>query len=235
MSLWALNQIHHVCWCLGMLNLPWFSNILSFFCVLLSKCNLILIRSLQGFIGVVRVVSAVNTIIIVHILWFCGSLQHKLSRAHKNPSSVKKQMFLDKNPSSVLGFRDESLFTYVSDFYAPNHKMSQALCHGLCIGVRKHLVSVNYRTNAWVDSNDWSDFSVAYWGWLEEGSFRWSAPPLIQDGHYGSHLGFGFRRLQDKRLGQLIWFFLCGSLGVTGGWFLSMISSATHPSLSFKF
>jgi hypothetical protein len=33
--------------------------------------------------------------------------------------------------------------------------------------------------NAWVD---WSDFSAAYWGRLEEGSFRWSAPPLIQDG-----------------------------------------------------
>jgi hypothetical protein len=29
--------------------------------------------------------------------------------------------------------------------------------------------------------------SVAHWGWLEEGSFRWSVPSLIQDGH---HLGF---------------------------------------------
>jgi hypothetical protein len=29
-----------------------------------------------------------------------------------------------------------------------------------------------------------------------------------------SHLGFGFRRLQDKRLGRLIRF-LCGLLGVT--------------------
>jgi hypothetical protein len=64
-------------------------------------------------------------------------------------------------------------------------------------------------------------------GWLvEEGSFRWSAPPLIQDGR---HHGFGFRRLQDKCLGRLIRFF-CGSLGVTRGRFLSMISSATHPS-----
>jgi hypothetical protein len=25
------------------------------------------------------------------------------------------------------------------------------LCHGLCVGVRKQLVSANYRTNAWVD------------------------------------------------------------------------------------
>jgi hypothetical protein len=37
------------------------------------------------------------------------------------------------------------------NFYAPDHKMSGALCHGLCVGVRKHLVSVNYRTNACVD------------------------------------------------------------------------------------
>jgi hypothetical protein len=61
-----------------------------------------------------------------------------------------------------------------------------ALCYGLCVGgvggvsVHKHLISISYRTNTWVD---WSDFSVAYWGSLEEGSFQWSAPPLIQDGH----------------------------------------------------
>jgi hypothetical protein len=97
-----------------------------------------------------------------------------------------------------------------------------ALCHVLCVGVRKHLVSVNYRTNAWVD---WSDFSVAYWGWLEEGSFRWSAPSLIQDGH---HLGFGFCRLEDKYLGRLIRFFY-GLLGATRR-FLSMTSAATHPT-----
>jgi hypothetical protein len=51
---------------------------------------------------------------------------------------------------------------------------------------------------------------------------------LIQDGHYGSHLGFRFHRLEDKCLGWLIRF-LCGSLGVTRGRFLSMISSAAHP------
>jgi hypothetical protein len=112
-----------------------------------------------------------------------------------------------------------------ANFYAPDHKMSGALCHGICVGVRKHLVSINYRTNAWVA---WSDFSVAYWGWLGEGSFRWSAPPLIQDGHYSLHLGFDFRRLEDKRLGRWIRFF-CGLLGVTRGRFLSMISSAAHP------
>jgi hypothetical protein len=109
-------------------------------------------------------------------------------------------------------------------FMPPIIKMFEALCHGLCDGVRKHLVSVNYLTNAWVD---WFNFSVAYWGWLEEGSFRWSAPPLIQDGHYGRHLGFRFRILEDKHLGRLIQFF-CGLLGVTRGRFLSMISTATH-------
>jgi hypothetical protein len=85
--------------------------------------------------------------------------------------------------------------------------MSWALCHGLGVGVRKHLVSINYRTSACVDR---SEFSVAYWGWLD-----------------GRHLGFGFRRLEDKCMGRLITF-LCGSLGVTRG-FVSMMSSAAHP------
>jgi hypothetical protein len=52
-------------------------------------------------------------------------------------------------------------------------------------------VSVKYLANAWID---WSNLFVAYLGWLEEGSFLWSAPLLIQDGRYGTHLGFGFRR-----------------------------------------
>jgi hypothetical protein len=52
------------------------------------------------------------------------------------------------------------------------------------------LVPVNYVTNACVD---WSDFFVAHWGRLEEGSFRLSAPLLIQDGRYGHNLRFGFR------------------------------------------
>jgi hypothetical protein len=129
-------------------------------------------------------------------------------------------------------------------------KCRGALCHGLCVGVRKHLVSVkrlgrliwfscgllgatrgrflsmiSSAAQAWVD---WSDFSVAYWGRLQEGSFRWSAQPLIQDGHYGRHLGFRFCRLEHKRLGRLIRFF-CGLLGVIRGRFLSMISSAAHP------
>jgi hypothetical protein len=51
-------------------------------------------------------------------------------------------------------------------------------------------------SHAWVD---WSDFSVAYWGWLEEGSFRWS-----KHGRYDCQLGFGFRRLSDKCLGHLV-------------------------------
>jgi hypothetical protein len=41
-------------------------------------------------------------------------------------------------------------------------------------------------------------------------------------------LDFSFSRLQDKRLGLLIRF-LCGSLGVTRGRFLLMISSAARP------
>jgi hypothetical protein len=53
---------------------------------------------------------------------------------------------------------------------------------------------------------------VAYLGWLEEASFRWSAVLLIQDGHYSHHLEFGFRQLKDKCLCRLIWF-LCVSLG----------------------
>jgi hypothetical protein len=110
-------------------------------------------------------------------------------------------------------------------FMLPDQKMSGLLWHGLCIGVRKHLVSVNYRTNAMVDA---SNFSVAHWRWLEEGFFQWSAPPLIQDGCYSRHLGFGFHRLEDKHLGRLIRFF-CGLLGVTSGRFLSMISYAAHP------
>jgi hypothetical protein len=45
-------------------------------------------------------------------------------------------------------------------------------------------------------------FFVAYWGWLmEEGSCRWPAPPLIQD---GCHLGFGFCQLSNKHLSWLV-------------------------------
>jgi hypothetical protein len=40
-----------------------------------------------------------------------------------------------------------------------------------------NLVSLDFLTNGWFD---WSDCLVAHWGWLEESSFRWSAPPLIQ-------------------------------------------------------
>jgi hypothetical protein len=116
-------------------------------------------------------------------------------------------------PASVIKVSRETASTVMvrSSASPPVHKISGALCHGLCVcgvGVRKHLVSVNYRTDAYVD---WSNFSVAYWGWLEEGSFRWSAPLLIQDGR---RLGFRISQLEDKRLGGLIPFF-CGS--VIGG------------------
>jgi hypothetical protein len=69
-------------------------------------------------------------------------------------------------------------------------------------GVRKHFISVNYRTNAWVD---WSDF---------------------QGGHYVSRLGFHFRLI----ISPTPWSTgpICGWLGVTGGRFLSMISAAAH-------
>jgi hypothetical protein len=52
------------------------------------------------------------------------------------------------------------------------------------------------------------DFSVACWGWLAEGSFRYSSLPLIQGGRYGQHLGSGFRWLSDKCLGLLVQFFV---------------------------
>jgi hypothetical protein len=63
------------------------------------------------------------------------------------------------------------------------------------------LVPINYLTNVCVN---WSDFLVAYWGWLEVGSCRWSVLPPIQD---GSHLGFGSRPLSDERLSRLVRFF----------------------------
>jgi hypothetical protein len=50
-------------------------------------------------------------------------------------------------------------------------------------------------------------------------------PPLLQDGHHGSHLGFGFCRLSHELLGRLVLFF-CGFLGVTSGRLLSMTSTA---------
>jgi hypothetical protein len=41
-------------------------------------------------------------------------------------------------------------------------------------------------------------------------SWKLSAPLLIQDSRYGSHLGFGFgfRRLSDTRLCRLVQFFV---------------------------
>jgi hypothetical protein len=65
-------------------------------------------------------------------------------------------------------------------------------------------VREDFLTNAWVD---WSNFLVAHWAWLEEGSFRWSPPPLIQDGRYALHLGFGLHWFSAQRLGRLVSFF----------------------------
>jgi hypothetical protein len=55
---------------------------------------------------------------------------------------------------------------------------------------------------------------VAHWGRLEEGSFRWPVPPLIQHGHYGSYLRFGFRRLSDERMLRLVQFCSCSLGGI---------------------
>jgi hypothetical protein len=65
-----------------------------------------------------------------------------------------------------------------------------------------------------------------------QGRFIWFfcdySSALIQAGCSGRHLGFGFRRFSDQSLGWLVRFF-GGSLGVTGGRFLSMTSVAAHP------
>jgi hypothetical protein len=102
-----------------------------------------------------------------------------------------------------------------------------SLCHGLCVGgvgIRKH--SVNYRreTPGSIDP---------IFLWLIGGDYR--KVPFDDQLRRSSkmaatadNLDFGFRRLQENRLGRLIRF-LCGSLVVTRGRFLSMISSAAHP------
>jgi hypothetical protein len=80
----------------------------------------------------------------------------------------------------------------------PDHQLPGALCHGLCVGVRKHFISVNYRTNAWVD---WPDFYVAHWGWLEKGSAahpRWPLQPTSW---------VWFPSIIWQSLGRPVWFF----------------------------
>jgi hypothetical protein len=52
---------------------------------------------------------------------------------------------------AVLDIDEDSALVTKDIFMPPDHKMSGELCHGLCVGGRKHLVSVNYRTSAWVD------------------------------------------------------------------------------------
>jgi hypothetical protein len=51
-------------------------------------------------------------------------------------------------------------------------------------------------------------FLVAYWVWLEAGSFGWQVLPLIHHGRHSTHLGFHFRPLFHKRLSRRVWFFL---------------------------
>jgi hypothetical protein len=87
---------------------------------------------------------------------------------------------------------------------------------------------------------------VPYWAWLEEGSFRWSAPPLIQDGGFDlvsvnfltnswvnwsdfwlfnvgdwRKVPFEDHLRHSSKLATILW---------TSGRFLSMISSAAHPT-----
>jgi hypothetical protein len=89
------------------------------------------------------------------------------------------------------------------------------------------LVSVDYSTNARVD---WSYFSVAYWGWLEEGSIRWSALPLIQDRHCDAAIldlvSVDFLTNAWVDLSD----FFSWLIGATGGRFLSMTSAAAHST-----
>jgi hypothetical protein len=66
-------------------------------------------------------------------------------------------------------------------------------------------VSVYYLTNAW------SDFFLAYWGWLEEGSFQWPAPLLFQGGCILHLVSLDYLM---NPLGRLVQFF-CGFIG---GW-----------------
>jgi hypothetical protein len=60
--------------------------------------------------------------------------------------------------------------------------------------------------------------------WLIGGD--WRKVPFDDQLSRSGHLGFGFRRLQDKHLGRLI-SFLCGSLGMTRGRFHSSKMAAT--------
>jgi hypothetical protein len=116
--------------------------------------------------------------------------------------------------------------------YSPHMKLlanNSFLCHDLCVGgvgVRKHLVSVNYRTNAWVDL---LDFSVAYWG--------------VTRGRFLSMISFAAHPRWPLRPPSLIWFPSItgqtpGSIDLIFMWliggdyrgrFLSRISSASHP------
>jgi hypothetical protein len=50
---------------------------------------------------------------------------------------------------------------------------------------------------------------------LADVSIQRPGPPLIQDGRYGSSLGFRFYRFSDKHLGRLVLILICGLLGVT--------------------
>jgi hypothetical protein len=77
-----------------------------------------------------------------------------------------------------------------------------------------HFVMITSAAHHWFPPINWrtpgstGPILLAYWEWLEEGSCRWPPPPLIQDGHHGNHLGFGFRRLSEELTSWLVRFFL---------------------------
>jgi hypothetical protein len=74
-------------------------------------------------------------------------------------------------------------------------------------------------------------FSAAYWRWLEEGSFRWSAPPLIQDGRYMAAI-LDLVSIDILTNAWVDWSdFFGGSLGrITGGRFFSMTMQRRRSS-----
>jgi hypothetical protein len=81
------------------------------------------------------------------------------------------------------------------------------------------------------DQSDDSIFSsadlVAYWEWLEKGSFRWPGASLIQDGRQAAILDFVSVDYLTNAWVDCSDFFVA-YWGVTGGRFLSMTSAAAH-------
>jgi hypothetical protein len=99
--------------------------------------------------------------------------------------------------------------------YAPGYKMLRALRLGLCVGVHKHLVSVNYTTNAWVN---WSNFCLLG---VTRGRFlsMISVRKQLVSVNYRTNAWVDWSDFSVAYWGG----------GVTRGRFLSMISSGADP------